>query len=98
MNRKFTYFLLASFLAFIHILAADILFFYGTVIDPQIQHQILNAIAFIALLPFRTLMLIPGIGDFFIIVQIFIYGFWIAFYYWISSRILRNRKCWCLTA
>lgn len=97
MIQKISHILLAIAFGYIHVLFADILFFYGTVIDPQWSHQMLNTIAFVLLLPFSALLLIPGIQDFFVIAQISIMGFWIVFYYRLVSIICPQKWTCCFS-
>lgn len=81
----------AIILGVLHVVFADILFFYGKAINPEAIHKTLNTIAFILKLPFSPLLFIPNIGQFFIFVQIVTFSFWIIVYYWLILKV----KNWC---
>jgi len=81
-KKQIIRFFLAFCLAFLHILLAGVLLFYGTVIDPTTTHQILNLIAVIMLLPFSLLMFIPFVQHHLSIpLNMLMFGFWFYIYF-----------------
>lgn len=81
-------FLIAILFAAAHVMLADILYFYGTVIHPQASHKMLNLIATAMLLPFSPLMFVPKVGAAYPLVPALIFGFWIWAYYKLLSKRL----------
>lgn len=81
-GKKIGFGFMALILALIHVCLADFYFFFGTVINPSLYHQMTNLVGFLLLFPFGLLALFKnGYGVLTLVIL-----FWSGVYYFLLIK------------